>query len=272
MQQAKMIRSFDNVELYFCRDVPDKAKAIVVIVHGLGEHCHRYDYVTEELNAAEYGVYRFDNRGHGRSGGARAYLDDFNKFIDDADFIVEMARQEEKPIFMLGHSMGGFIAAGYGVKYGGKLAGQVFSGAFAKSLPSFETLRHVDMNKQSLHLIANILSHLICRSPKVVDAYNRDPMVLHAFTNQLMHEVFINGVDWLMASIAHHEYPCLILHGQDDKIVPLECSQFLHDHSSSKDKALKIYPELYHEILNEEEERDAILADIIAWMNERIKS
>ena len=98
-----------------------------IIVHGLCEHSGRYDYVTAKFNACGYSVYRFDNRGHGRSGGDRGYVNDFNEFIDDAEKIVDMVKKANPkiPVFMLGHSMGGFITAAYGVKYPGRLAGQV---------------------------------------------------------------------------------------------------------------------------------------------------
>ena len=124
------LKSFDGTELFYRKDVPEKPKAIVVIVHGLCEHSGRYDYVTEKFNEKGLGVYRFDNRGHGKSGGDRGYVEDFQHFFDDADKIVELALKEQKdlPVFMLGHSMGGFIAAGYGMKYPGKLRGQIFSG------------------------------------------------------------------------------------------------------------------------------------------------
>ena len=273
MQFEKIIRSFDGVELYHCQDIPESNKATVVVVHGLGEQCRRYDYVVRKLNAAGYGVIRFDNRGHGRSGGARGYLRDFNAFLDDTDFIVERTRleHEEKPIFLLGHSMGGFITAAYGVKYPGKLAGQVLSGACAKSLPIFESFRRANIDKIALNPSPNSLSALICRSQAVVDAYDRDPYVLQVFTNKLLHEVFINGIDWFMASVSHHAVPCLILHGGEDRIVPVESSQYLYDHTSAQDKTITIYPGLYHEILNEEKEKDGIIADIVAWLDKRVQ-
>jgi alpha-beta hydrolase superfamily lysophospholipase len=266
-----MVRSFDGVELYHRRDVPESPRGAIVITHGLGEHCHRYDWVVERLNEAGWGVWRFDNRGHGRSGGARGYLDDFNKYFYDADVIVERALSENpgRPVFMLGHSMGGFITGGYGVRYPGKLAGQVLSGACVKSLPIFDGLRSVDIEKIALDRADNALSSLICRSKAVVEAYDSDPYVLHVFAQKLLHEVFINGIDWLVTVESRHEYPCLILHGGDDRIVPPACSEFFNERSGSRDKTLKIYPHLYHEILNEEKEKNDVMADIIDWLDRR---
>ena len=119
--EAMIPSSKPGVELFTAVDEVENAKGVVLIVHGLAEHLGRYDLVTQELNGAGYTVYRFDNQGHGRSGGERGYLDDFNLFLDDTDILVEKIRAEQYglPIFMLGHSMGGFITAGYGVKYPG---------------------------------------------------------------------------------------------------------------------------------------------------------
>lgn len=271
MQKDQIVKSFDGTELYCRRDLAKTPKGAVVIVHGLGEHCRRYDWIVKKLNAAGWSVWRFDNRGHGRSGGARGWLDGYEKYFLDADAVVERAlwRNPGKPVFMLGHSMGGFIAAGYGVRYPGKLKGQVFSGSCASAVPIFEDLREIDIARHAFDQSENALSHLISRSERVVDAYRNDPYVLQVFAKKLLHEVFIVGIDWLMSVEREHGYPCLILHGGDDRIVPVECSRFLYEHSASRDKTLKVYPNLYHEILNEEKERSEVVKDLAAWLDER---
>lgn len=271
MKEVAIINSIDNVEIYIQKDIPEEPRAIVVIVHGLGEHLGRYDYVAKELNSFGYGVVRFDNRGHGKSGGARGYLNDYFKFIDDANVIVELAKKQfpNLPIFMLGHSMGGFITTSYGIRYPDKLNGQILSGPVIVKLPIFEELKKVDINKDGLIPIENGLSHLICRSELVVDTYNKDTYNLKEFTTKLLVTVFHDGVSWLMNNIDNYRYPCLILHGEADQIVPYESSEYLYNEGSSQDKTLKIIPELYHEILNEEE-KDKILQEINGWINDRI--
>ena len=67
----RMLETRDHIKLYLQVDSVENPKAVVIIVHGLCEHCGRYDYVTERLNAAGYSVYRFDHRGHGRSEGKK---------------------------------------------------------------------------------------------------------------------------------------------------------------------------------------------------------
>lgn len=268
----QLIRSYDGTELFVLKNFIDNPKAVIVLIHGLGEHCGRYDYVTEKLNSFGYSILRYDHKGHGRSGGARGYLADYNQFVDDAHMMVKVAREQypDLPLFMLGHSMGGFITAAYGVKYPGMLTGQILSGPCITVLPIFEELQDVDLEADPLSLIDNGLSDVICRDREVVETYQQDHLVLMDFTKKLMIEVFIKGAQWLTANISHYHYPCLIMHGGDDRIVPSSNSEFLHENSSSKDSTVKIWPELFHEILNERVEKELVLEEIRNWIEARI--
>ena len=110
-------------------------------------------------------------------------------------------------------------------------------------------------------------SALLSREPGVADEYDRDPWVLHAFTNKLLYEVFVRGVDDLTASLHRHALPCLTLHGADDRLVPVESSRIIHSRSSSPDKTLEILPGCCHDILHDTARDDAI-SRILAWLEE----
>jgi len=260
-----------NVAIFARKNTTSSARAVIVIVHGLCEHSGRYDHVTDYFVHRGYNVYRFDHRGHGKSGGDRGYVEDYMDYIKDTNSIVIRAREENPtlPIFMLGHSMGGFITATYGITYPTGLAGQIFSGAAVILLPLFKDLENFDYQAAARNPIANTLADLISRDKNVVEAYKNDPLVLKEFTTKLMGEVFIRGAKDLMAKMANYRYPCLILHGGGDAIVTPEAAKFLYEHISSKDKELSIYDGLYHEIMNEPE-REKVLADIDRWVKQRI--
>ncbi len=263
-----VLKAKDGLDLFYCKDIPENPQAIVVIVHGLAEHCGRYDYVTAAFNKENFGVYRFDNRGHGKSGGERGYVEDYNEYLDDAHLVVEQAKTDYPtlPVFLLGHSMGGFIAAGYAAKYPGSVKGQVFSGAAVMPLPAFDFLNNMDYKAVGKDRIPNALSAVVSRDPAVVRDYDNDPLVLKDFTMQLAGTVLKDGVAWVQENVGRINVPCLILHGDDDQIVPKESGQWLHDNITVADKTLKIYPELFHEILNEKE-KDQVLTDIIDWLH-----
>lgn len=173
------------------------------------------------------------------------------------------------PLFMLGHSMGGFITAAYGVKYPGKLAGQVLSGAAITVLPLFEPFKEIDFEAEPRNKVPNALSDLICRDRAVVEAYDNDPLVLKETCQKLLGEVFINGATWLTDAISAYAYPCLILHGDDDRIVTAQASRYMHDNISSSDKTLTLYNGFFHEILNDPGWED-VLEDIRQWMDRRV--
>ena len=263
--------STENTEIFTKTNMADLPKASIVIVHGLAEHLGRYDALTKELNTLGYNVYRFDNQGHGRSGGTKGYLKDFNQFIDDADIIVEKAVSEGKglPVFMLGHSMGGFITCGYGIKYPGKLSGQILSGAAVMQLPLFEAFKSIDFEADPFEKIPNDLSDLICRDKEIVKAYDNDPLVLKETCQKLLGEVFVNGAKWIMDNIHKYNYPCLILHGGNDQIAVPQASEFMYKNISSEDKKIKIYDGFFHEILNEIG-KEEVVKDINTWICKRI--
>ncbi len=266
-----VISTKDGLELFVRINRMDAPDAAVVLVHGLAEHSGRYDRVVDYFNSVNYTTYRLDLRGHGKSGGERGYVANFNQFIDDVDHLVGLVQSEVPgvPIFMLGHSMGGFITAAYGIIHPNKLQGQILSGAAVILQPMMEPLKEMDFDAAAHQEIPNSLSDQISRDVEIVEAYKQDPLVLKAFQLKLVGEVFIKGADWLMANMSQYRYPCLILHGSGDEIVTPEASKWMHGHIGSADKTLKIYEPLYHEILNEPE-KEAVFSDIHTWISKRI--
>jgi acylglycerol lipase len=262
----------DGIEIFVVKNLIPSPKAMILIVHGLCEHLGRYNYTTSRLTNWGYSVYRLDLRGHGRSGGERGYVESYERFIEDTDLVANIARQENPglPLFILGHSMGGFISVAYGVKYPDRLSGLIHSGAAVTAPPAVKDLgEDFDYNALALTTVPNSLSSMVSRDPDVVKAYDDDPLVLKEFTMKLMGEIFIAGVGWLSQNMGGYRYPCLILHGGDDQLVPAEASQNLYDRIASPDKQIKIYTGLYHEILNEPE-KETVLGDIHAWIEGRI--
>lgn len=265
--------AFDDTELFYTKDIVDCAKAVFVIVHGLCEHSGRYDYFTKRLNDFGYTVYRFDNRGHGKSGGERGYVEDFQYFFKDTDKLVDMVLEENKklPVFMFGHSMGGFITAGYGMKYKGKLNGQILSGAAVLEPPAFKSLKENNyFEKNPREKSPNLLAKFMCRDKEVIENYNNDPLVLRETNIKLLGEAFIKGSKWIGENVKNYKYPCFILHGEKDKIVKMEESKWLFNNITSNDKSIKIYLGCYHEILSDKEQKQNVIEDIHKWIEERI--
>jgi len=170
---------------------------------------------------------------------------------------------------MLGHSMGGFIAAGYGVKYPAKLEGQILSAAASNTLEAFSELNELSLEDNPEMKLPNELGNLISRSEYVVDDYEKDPYVSDFTTLKLMKVLMDEGIPWLVDHLEQYKYPVLIVHGEGDKIVDPVCSDKLYELIASEDKSLKTYAELYHEILNSEK-KELVINDILNWLEERI--
>lgn len=269
------LKNKENIDLYYVKKAPVNPKGIVVIVHGFAEHLGRYEYVSDKLNQEGYVVYRFDNRGHGKSGGDRGHINSFMDFVYDADEIVNMGKEEypNLPIFMLGHSMGGFITFCYGIKFPDKLDGQILSGAAIRKVPQVEGIKGnicklLDIFAPKIR-VKNELSKDICSVEKVVADYENDPLVLKNATLNFYVQFLLRGTEWIDKNIEKYQYPCLVIHGEKDKIVPVETGKYLYDHISSKDKEIKIYKGLYHEIMNENE-KDIVIKDITNWVEKRL--
>lgn len=268
MQTEKMAESFDGFRIYTRKDAPEKAKAAVVLVHGLCEHLGRYDYVTARLNDRGLAVYRFDHRGHGRSDGRRGHVGDFNFLVDDTNFILDGAKRENPglPIFLLGHSMGGFTAACYGAKYPGKASGLILSGALTHDEAGL--FSGLAAGLDPLTPIPNGLTENICRVPEVRKAYAEDPLCCRSFSMGLAYTLK-DGLGWLSENREKFSDPALILHGECDKLVSRNDSIEFFSEISSEDRQLKIYGKFYHEILNEYG-KDEVIDDIANWIGRRL--
>ena len=258
----------DNVLLCGKIDAPDDPSAVIVIVHGLCEHYGRYDYLVAKLNAAGYAVVRFDHRGHGRSMGKLVYFKDREQIVKDTDLFVEAARRDFPglPVYMIGHSMGGFGAASYGTAQPGKLAGYVLSGAWTRD---HKGLANVDPSLDNDTYLPNELGDGVCSDPAVVKAYQEDKFVAKKMSVGLMRAVH-DGHGWLKENAAAFADPVILLHGGNDGLVDPKDSLDMFEEVSSTDKSLRVYAGLCHEIFNEFD-RDMVIRDAIEWLDKRAK-
>jgi len=121
-------QSFDGLPVYAQAWLPDTGtKAVVALVHGLGEHSGRYGHVAAALNRAGYAVVTRDLRGHGQSGGQKGHAPSFEALLKDIDQLVAQARElvPGKPLFLYGHSLGGIFVLDYALSRHPPIAGVV---------------------------------------------------------------------------------------------------------------------------------------------------
>ena len=266
--QNLIYKTSDDISLYLTRNIVEDAKAIVLIVHGLAEHSGRYDYVVDKLNSFKYSVYRFDNRGHGKSEGKRGYIEDYNEYKSDLEEVIDFVKKENNnlPIFVLGHSMGGMITALYSIKNSKKVNGVILSAALTYDNKGLmEAGKDLDKNE----VVKNELSAAICKDESVVNNYNNDELVLKEITGSIFVECS-KAVQYIKENANNINLPILLLHGGEDSIVYNQDSRDLFFNIGSKYKKIKVYNDMYHEILNEFE-KDIVLEDINNWIRKELR-
>ncbi|MBN2284549.1 MAG: lysophospholipase [Deltaproteobacteria bacterium] len=271
-----MFEARDGFRLFERRWMPEKpAKAGVIIVHGLAEHSGRYRHVAEYLVGKGYGVHTFDLRNHGRSGSPTAYVRSFDDYLSDLEVFLERtaAREAGKPLFILGHSLGGTIATLYAITKKPSVTGILLSGAALKTTDDVPAIL-ITLSG----IIGAILPKLptvkldctaVSRDPKVVKDYDADPLNYRGGTPARTGAEFIKATRLIQEKMELFALPVLIMHGTVDRLADVEGSRQLYARAASSDKTLKLYEGLYHEILNEPEQKE-VLKDIEDWLEARV--
>lgn len=252
----------------------DAARAIVLIAHGLAEHGGRYEHVAELLTAEGFAVYVVDHAGHGRSPGRRCAVNDFGRFIEG---MLELDRQARAalpglPVTLLGHSMGGLIAALTALAEPGRFHALVLSGPAViapEPPPAWQEfivrlLARVAPGVGAIALDASEMS----RDPAVVEAYLADPLVYNGKIPAGLVVALFDAMAAFRERASALTLPLLAMHGSADKLTAPEGSELVVASAASEDKTLRIWPGLRHEIFNEPEQAE-VLGALVAWLRER---
>jgi alpha-beta hydrolase superfamily lysophospholipase len=263
-----------GLEIYWQAWLPEgEPRAVIVLAHGASEHGGRYAWTGEELNKRGYAVYAIDHRGHGRSAGDRAVIDRMHNAVEDLHTLVERAQgaYPGRPLVLLGHSMGGAVALAYTAEHEDALDALVLSGALAV-LEAASPVQRVagrvlSVVAPSLGVVA-IDSSAVSRDPEVVADYDADPLNYHGKLPARTVAELSRAIDRFPDAVTHFRLPMLVMHGTADRLVPIAGSEMVVDRAGSEDKTFKRYDGLFHEILNEPE-RQQVLDDIAAWLDER---
>ena len=265
-----------GVDLFWQAWLPAEARAVVVIAHGAGEHSRRYEHVARRLVDAGYAVYALDHRGHGLSKGRRALVDRMDRVIADVRTLVGRAASENpgRPLFLLGHSMGGTIGIAFAARHQEELAGLALSGPVAVLEAASPALRVVASVLSTLTPGLGVFAvdaSLVSRDPEVVRAYREDPLVFHGKLPARTVAELAAAVGRFPAEVPRIRLPLLVMHGTKDALAPVAGATMVHERAASGDKTLRLYEGLYHEILNEPE-RQTVLDDLLSWLDDRSAS
>jgi alpha-beta hydrolase superfamily lysophospholipase len=244
--------------------------ASMLLVHGLAEHCGRYEHVGVQLADAGIDTHAFDLRGFGGSGGARASIDRWSQLHDDLEERLVAVRSiaPGRPLVLFGHSLGGLISLGYVLDGRARPDLLVLSApAIGAKIPIWQramvsTLRRVAPGM----LLSNRLDvDTLSTDQGVCDAYLADPFNQHKSTVRFAHAAFAEQRR-VGAAIDRLAIPTLVVHGGDDGLVPTETSARLEGRPGV---TRRVYAGVRHELHNEPAGR-RVIAEEIEWIRDQV--
>ena len=266
-----------DANIFYQAWLPDgKVRVVLLLVHGVGEHTGRYMNIVNHFVPLGYAVYGLDHIGHGRSDGQRVYVERFDDYIEPLKTFYAKVKgwQPDKPIFILGHSMGGLIETYYLLDHQKDFTGAVVSAPSIKisdtlsplTITIGKLLSKISPKAGLLALDANAVS----KDPAVVKAYVTDPLVYTGKLTARLAAEMLRAMQRVTDEAGVISLPMIIVQGKADKLVDPAGAQMLYDKSSSMDKTLKMYDGLYHEVFNEPE-REQVLLDVEVWLEAHLK-
>ena len=236
-----------------------RARGTVLLVHGLGEHVGRYDAVARRLNDWGFAVRGYDQYGHGESGGPRGGLTSDMRLLDDLADMVDATRArmpEGAPLVLLGHSMGGLVAARFVAMHLRPVDALVLSSpALDPGLSAFQKLLLATLPRIAPDLrVGNGLdAQYLSHDPAVAAAYLADPLCHDRISARLARFIASAGPA-TVARAAHWSVPTLLLWAGSDKLVNPAGSRAFAAAAPKAVVQSHCFEPLYHELFNESPE------------------
>jgi alpha-beta hydrolase superfamily lysophospholipase len=278
-------------------------RGVVNLVHGMAEHARRYDHVADALTTAGYAVYAEDHRGHGETAaspedlGFLAEERGWARVLDDLHRVTGRARRDhpDVPVFLLGHSMGSFLAQQYLFTFPGELDGVILSGSNGPIGPlgaAAAAVARVEQRRLGPRGRSAVLDKLVfgaynkpfepartgfdwlSRDPTEVDAYVADERCGFVATTRMYADLFaglrvIGQVERVRAG-APRDLPILIFAGSEDPVGGASGTAALvahYERAGLTAVAHRVYDGGRHEMFNETD-RDEVIADVVRWLDE----
>ncbi len=266
-------KTTDGLDLYYQAWLPEAApKATFAVVHGYGEHSGRYLNPANYFVPQGYAIYAYDLRGHGKSPGARGYINRFDEYLSDTDAFLKLVRREQPgTVFLLGHSLGGLISASYARDHL-DLPGLILSSPFLRlkmPVPGWKMLVGRTLsNLVPAYAMPNDIPATMLSHDPAIAAYDSDTLNHHVATARFSTE-FVTAQERAMARAGEIKMPVLLMvAGQDQIADPAASAEFFH-RLTVADKTVHCYEGYYHEIFNETG-KEAVFRDMEAWLQGRV--
>ena len=266
----------DGAALYFQgweTELP--AKAVVCLVHGLGEHSGRYAHLAEALNKAGYQVIALDLRGHGKTPGKRGALPNQEAMGKDVSLLLTEAtsRYPTLPQFLYGHSMGGILVLYYTLRYKPRLVGVVSSApglrnALDEQKSTVMLVKILGSVLPGMTITSGLDVNAISRDPGVIERYRADPLV-HDKATLGLGKFLMDAIQYVYEHANTWDLPLLLMHGTSDKIAYAEGSTHFASLVKPGCCTLHLWEGCTHELHNEPE-KEEVFAFIVQYLDQRL--
>jgi len=262
----------DGLEIYSKAWLPEgKARGVVCLVHGVGEHIGRYQADGEALTEGGYVLAGFDQRGFGMSGGQKGHTPSLNAYFDDIDsFLAEgTQRFPDLPRFLYGHSMGGVLVLAYTPVRHPSVSGVIATGPVLKSSieeQKFKVFLIKLLGKffPTLTLTSGVDAALLSRDPQVASEYTHDPLV-HLLITASWGLSMMEALQLVYKHAPSFPQPLLLMHGTEDKLA-YPSSSLTYAELAPKDKlTLKMWEGFKHELHTDPEKAD-VFKFMLDWL------
>ena len=275
MVQESTYYGYEGRELFYHYAVPSDPQAVVIVVHGYGEHSGRYLHVLDAFAARGYAVFAPDHRGHGRSRRVFGDIEGCRKIREDIHILTQTAQQvcPGLPAVILGHSMGGMLALYQLLEYQREYSAVVLSGPMVMLPEGISPLMKVLAG-----WIAAVLPNLpvqkvdlseTTRNMEMRAADEEDPLQYRGKVRARTGHELLKAQTEVLARMGEITLPLLVMHGGEDRIIDPAAAGEVYSRIGSSDKTNKEWPGLYHELMNEPE-RDEVFRYIFQWLQERL--
>ena len=265
----------DGVALFYRFWRPASPQGVVVLAHGAGEHCGRFDHVARILARHGLAVYGYDQRGLGRSGGTRGHLERVGQYGEDLARIIALAVRLSPglPVGLYGHSMGGQVVLSYAIQHPEGLHWVVATSPWlelSKKVPVWQEGlgRLLSRVWPSFTMPAGVPASYLAHPQEVGRAYLADPYVVKKVSARWYTEL-VAGARQALVEAPRLQVPLLLLQAGDDRLVVPAASERFYRQAGSPDKTFRAYPGLYHELHNEPEGPE-IVGEAAAWIKQRL--
>jgi alpha-beta hydrolase superfamily lysophospholipase len=249
-------------------------RAVLINVHGLGDHSGLYPALVEHFTARGIAVYAFDLRGNGRSPGQRGYVERWDQYVEDLERFIAVVRREEpdRPVFLLGNSLGGLIVLDYARHRPEGLRGIIAAspplGRLGVPAPLLALGRVLSRVWPRFSVRTGMDLSGLARDPVVVETALADPLFHRLGTARLSTEV-VAAIARVQAAAPRFPLPLLVIHGSADRMVPPDGSRAFVPRVGHPDRELREYPGAFH-VLFADLDRERVLTDVEQWIVARL--